>query len=253
METYVIIVLCVALTIIAIFYSRLRVKFESLSTKVIECNELNNKISQYEEAFVKVKDAAQSYLNLRQGMETVANENSTLDKLRRLRALLDEHHILQKKNEDEEGKNLSKTIFDKAEYLLESLQIIKLLQSRIAYFHGELYTSGLGEKSEMKIRTDFIDLAFMMMDVIDSIDNSNYIPKHQGINLLLLKEEITIEEASQMAQPVTDDDRVTSQWPRTLHKCLTKWAGTTRRPLIEQKTYLLNGYKFEFQKDYQHL
>ena len=226
-------------------YSRLRKRYNSLLYEAKE-----NVI-----AYSKVIGAAEQFINLRDGIDDVAKASSPSNKLKNLHQLMEDQHVWQKKYDNKEGQALLNDVFKDAEALLEDAEVllkakpvIKSLQSRIDHFMGELNVLGMGEEYETKIRTDLLGLSFMMMDVIESINNSNFIPSHQGINLQLLMEEITSEEASQMAQPVTDDERETSQWPRMLHKCLTKWAGTARQPLVEQKTLLLNGYKFEFLK-----
>ena len=262
---YIIIVfLILALAALTFLYWCQRLRIAALAPLASKNDELQTAIGNYEKAFTKVKGAAQSFIDMRDGMRKVAACSTALQKLEALHALLEqvllpkgaqegEQGTAEKKAAKDEGLKLLNMVFNEAETKLEiaedAMPIIKKLQNRIVNFQGELNMFGMGDVQEQKIRTDFLDLTFMMMDILDSINNSNYLPSHQGINLRLLTEETTEDQAYEEASAVTDDDRVTPQWARTMHHCLAEWAGTEQRPLIRQKPYLLNGYKFEFLKE----
>ena len=177
------------------------------------------------------------------------------ERLEALHNLLEKAKVWDKNITDNQGLTLLGKVLNEAESLTEDAEqfmpVVMLLQRKIQQFYGHLRIVDLDEVSERQIRTDFLALSMMMIDVMESISNPNYIEALQGINLKLLKEEITLEEATGLTSPVTFLDVETPVWAQKLFKSIEKWAGSKDEPLIENRPYLLNGLRFEFNNQKQ--
>ena len=211
---------------------------------------LREQLKENEIAFNKLNPIVERYVTLREGMDEVAAKPTVRERLEALHTLMEQAKVWDKKYTEEDGLTLLGQIFNEAEALTEEAQeampTIKLIQRKIQQFYGVLRIVDLDEATERQIRSNFLELAMMMMDVLESINNPNYIEALQGINIKLLKEQISIDEAVGMTSPVTYLDIETSPWAQKLLKSIGKWAGTIQQPLIEQRPYLLNGMRFEF-------
>lgn len=226
----------------------LRKEKEPEDNKIVQ--RLKEQLKGNEIAFNKLNPVVQRYLTLREGMGDVAAKSTVREKLEALHTLMEQTIVWDKKDTEIDGQSLLGQIFNEAEILTEEAQeampTIKLIQRKIQQFYGLLRLVDLDEATERQIRSDFLELSMMMMDILESINNPNYIEALQGINVKLLKELITKDEAIGMTSPVTYLDIETSPWAQKLFKSIGKWAGTIQQPLIEQRPYLLNGMRFEF-------
>lgn len=216
---------------------------------------LKVQLKENEESFKTLVPVVERFATLRDGMAVVAEKPTAKERLEALHELLEKAKVWDKNMTDNQGQTFLCTVLNKAESLTEDAEqffpVVMLLQRKIQQFYGNLRTLYLDEVSERKIRTDFLELSMMMIDVMESIRNPNYIEALQGINLKLLKEEITLNEATCLTSLVTSLDSETPGWAQNLFKSIEKWAGSKDEPLIENRPYLLNGFRFEFNNQKQ--
>lgn len=207
---------------------------------------LETQLKEYEKAFNKLNPTVERYIALRDGMKEVAEKTLAKDKLEVLQALMVKVKLWDKNLSNEDGKAFLANIFDVAKELSAGEETIHCMHKRIQQFYVLLRTVDLDETTERQIRSEFLELAMLMMDVLESINNPNYNEGTHGINVKLVKEEISLDEALTMTSPVTYLDIETSPWAQKLFKSIEKWAMSNQQPLIEQRHYLLNGLRFEF-------
>ena len=216
---------------------------------------LKAQLKENEKTFDKLIPVVERFATLRDGMAVVAEKPTAKERLEALHNLLEKAKVWDKNITDNQGLTLLGKVLNEAESLTEDAEqfmpVVMLLQRKIQQFYGHLRIVDLDEVSERQIRTDFLALSMMMIDVMESISNPNYIEALQGINLKLLKEEITLEEATGLTSPVTFLDVETPVWAQKLFKSIEKWAGSKDEPLIENRPYLLNGLRFEFNNQKQ--
>lgn len=209
-------------------------------------------LKENDKAFEKLNPIVEHSLILRDGMDDVAAKPTTKERLEALHALMEKAVVWGEKRPIEDGKKLLKTVFKDAEKVIdeaeEAMSVIRLLQQKIQQFYSLLRTVDLDEATECQIRTDFLALSMMMMDVLQSICSPFSNSEEQGVNVKLLKEQITLEDAVKKTNPVTFLDIETSPWAQKLFKSLEKWAGPSSHPLIERRPYLLRGLRMEFNK-----
>jgi len=208
--------------------------------------ELKEQLKANEKAFIKLNPIVERYVNLRDGMDDVVKKATVKERLEALHKLMEKAEVWDKKYNYQDGLTLLGKLFNEAEILTQAESRIKLIQRKIQQFYGQLRIIDLDEEAECQIRSDFLELSMMMMDVLESINNANYNEALQGLNVQLLEEQITHDEAVTLSAPITNLDIETSLWARKLFKSIEKWAGTPQKPLIEQRSYLLNGMRFEF-------
>lgn len=207
---------------------------------------LEAKLKDYEKAFNKLNPTVERFVALRDGMRDVAKKTLAKDKLEALQLLMVKIKLWDKNLSNEDGKKMLANIFDVAKELAAGEEAIHGVHKKILLFYGLLRTVDLDESSERQIRSDFLELAMLMMDVLESINNPNYNEGTHGINVKLVKEEISLDEAVTMTSPVTYLDIETSPWAQKLFKSIEKWAKNNQQPLIEHRHYILNGQRFEF-------
>lgn len=212
----------------------------------VKIQKLKDQLKEYETVFNKLNPIVERFVTLRDGMKNIAEKQSAQEKIESLHYLMETVKLWDKELSDKDGKELLNSIFDISEELTSAEDTIDCLHKQIQRFYGQLRIVDLDEFTERQIRSDFLELSMMMMDVLESINNPNYIEAHQGVNVKLLKEQISFNEAVSMTSPVTYLDIETSPWAQKLFKSIEKWAGTSQQPLIEQRPYLLNGMRFEF-------
>ena len=206
--------------------------------------DLKTQLKKNEEVFNKLSPVVEHFLILRNGISGLAKKATATERVKSLHLLMEQAKVWDKNLSDEEGKTLLNSLFDEVEQATNNIQ---LLQNKIQSLYGKLRIYDLDEDTECEIRSDYLQLSMMMMDALESVFNPNYRKKCQGINVQLLNDEITFEDAKAMADLVTYLDTETPKWAQRLHKSLEKWAGTHERPLIDRtRPYLLNGYQFEF-------
>lgn len=209
-------------------------------------NKLEAQLKDYEKAFNKLNPIVERFVVLRDGMRDVAEKPLAKDKLETLQALMGKVKLWDKNLSNEDGKMMLANIFDVAKELAIGEDTIHGVHKKIQQFYGLLRTVDLDEVTERQIRSEFLELAMLMMDVLESINNPNYNEGTHGINVKLVKEEISLDEAVAMTSPVTYLDIETSPWAQKLFKSIEKWAMNNQQPLIEQRHYILNGQRFEF-------
>lgn len=245
----IILVLCVGLILVLWKYMQLKKEMATLSADMDEIQKIKAHEKENDELFKKMNTAVSQFIELRKGMDDVANESTALKKLEGLHTKMEELHVWQKTHSDADGVRLLAKVFNDAEVMVgiaeQSLPVIKQLQNKITNFYEELRINFPDDDYERTVRTHFLELSVMMMDVVQSINNVNYTSDHQGINVKLLMEEITPEEAVNSAKPVTNLDMETSKWAQVFQKCISKWSGNDDNPLIDDKPFLLNGYRFK--------
>lgn len=207
---------------------------------------LKEKLKEYEKIFNKLNPVVERYVSLRDGIQGVVAIPRALDKLIALQELMVQAKLWDKKLTKEEGEKQLDHIFLDAKEFASAEETILCIHKKIDQFYGQLRIVDLDEATERKIRSDFLELAMLMMDVLESIKNPNYIEDHQGVNVRLLKEKISLDEAIAMTSPVTYLNIETSSWAQKLFKSIEKWAGSSLHPQIEQRPYMLNGLRFEF-------
>ena len=207
-------------------------------------HELRAQLRKNEEVFNKLSPVVEHFLILRNGMSGLVKKATATERVNCLHLLMEQAKVWDKNLSDEEGKALLNSLFVEVE---QATNIIQLLQKKIESLYSKLRIYDLDEDTECEIRSDYLQLSMMMMDTLESVFNPNFRKKCQGINVQLLNDEITIEDANAMANLVTYLDIETPKWAQRLHKSLEKWAGTHEQPLIDRtRQYLLNGYRFEF-------
>ena len=213
-------------------------------------SELEAQLKERDDAFKVLNPVVKRFIILLDGISDVAEKPTAKDRLEALHKLLETAKVWDKNLKESDGIIQLGKVLNEATSLTEKAEqfmpVIKLLQGKIQQFYGQLRIVELDESTKRQIRSDFLSLSMMMIDVLESIDNLNYIEEHQGINVRLLKAELTPEEALSMTSPVTYLDIETSLWAQKLYKSIEKWAGTKDEPLIEERPYLLNGMRFEF-------
>lgn len=212
----------------------------------VKVNKLEAQLKNYEKAFNKLNPIVERFVVLRDGMKDVAEKPLAKDKIEALQSLMGKVKLWDKSLSDEDGKAMLSNIFDVSKELATSEDTIHGVHKKIQQFYGLLRTVDLDEVTERQIRSDFLELAMLMMDVLESINNPNYNEGTHGINVKLAKEEISLDEAVAMTSPVTYLDIETSPWAQKLFKSIEKWAMNNQQPLIEQRHYILNGQRFEF-------
>lgn len=243
MELNLIIIIAV-LVICSIFLLYLYVASKRVVNKLKEeVNKLKEKVLRYENEeeeingwINNIKGTLTLFKELKKAVAELSDSDFNLDSLINL---MSNHLWLQSKSIDK-----LRLAFEKAKTLKDNADKIELLQRRINGFYGDLNEHLMGQNSETRIRTEYLELTLMMIDVIDSIDNPNFVDSLQGNNVKLLTKEITSDEAYEKATEATFDDRQTPQWARNLKKCLFEWSRNDGEYLIENKSYLLKGYKF---------
>ena len=212
----------------------------------VKVNKLEAQLKDYEKAFNKLNPIVERFVVLRDGMRDVAEKPLAKDKLEALQTLMGKVKLWDKNLSNEDGKMMLANIFDVSKELATSEATIHGVHKKIQQFYGLLRTVDLDEVTERQIRSDFLELAMLMMDVFESINNPNYNEGTHGINVKLVKEEISLDEAVAMTSPVTYLDVETSPWAQKLFKSIEKWAMSNKQLLIEQRHYILNGQRFEF-------
>lgn len=212
----------------------------------VKVNKLEAQLKNYEKAFNKLNPIVERFVILRDGMKDVAEKPLAKDKIEALQSLMGKVKLWDKSLSDEDGKAMLANIFDVSKELATSEATIHGVHKKIQQFYGLLRKVDLDEVTERQIRSDFLELAMLMMDVLESINNPNYNEGTHGINVKLVKEEISLDEAVAMTSPVTYLDIETSPWAQKLFKSIEKWAMNNQQPLIEQRHYILNGQRFEF-------
>jgi len=255
----VIIILIIALVWLAWQYRKVTRSEIKQKTKELKGGDkiakLKAQLKENEKTFDKLIPVVERFATLRDGMAVVAEKPTAKERLEALHNLLEKAKVWDKNITDNQGLTLLGKVLNEAESLTEDAEqfmpVVMLLQRKIQQFYGHLRIVDLDEVSERQIRTDFLALSMMMIDVMESISNPNYIEALQGINLKLLKEEITLEEATGLTSPVTFLDVETPVWAQKLFKSIEKWAGSKDEPLIENRPYLLNGLRFEFNNQKQ--
>lgn len=207
-------------------------------------HELEMQLKKNEEVFNKLNPVVESFLSLRNGMADMEQMQSPAEKIAHLHKLMEEARLWNNKLPDEVGMAQLDSFFKEIE---RATTIIQLLQLKVQSFYRDLRIYDLDEDAERKVRSDFLELSMMAMDAVDSVFNPNYSENRQGINVMLLKDEITIEAARSKAALVTYLDIETPKWAQRFHRSIEKWAGSKEQPLIERtRSYLLNGYRFVF-------
>lgn len=209
---------------------------------------LRKQLEENEKSFNKLIPIVERYVALRDGMIKIAEKLSSKEKLESLKALLIKAKLWDKTLLDEDGERLIEDIFRVADEFATAESTIKSVQKRIQQFYGLLRTIDLDEASERQIRSDFLELSMLMIDVLESINNPNYNEGTQGVNVKLLKGEISLDDAIAMTSPVTFLDIETSPWAQKLYKSIEKWAVNGQQEMVEPRHYLLNGQRFEFNR-----
>ena len=214
---------------------------------------LKAQLEEQEKIFEKLNPVVDRFLILRDGITNAAEKTTAKERLETLHNLLISAKVWSKNITEKQGLDDLGMVFDDAEKLTDDAErfmpIVKLLQGKIRKFYAQLRTIELDMEGERRIRTDYLTLSLMIVDALESIDNPNYIENHQGVNVKLLKGEIDVDEAVKNTSPITYLDIETSQWAQKLCRSLDKWANSSdKAPLIDDRPYFLNGYRFEFNK-----
>lgn len=240
----VMLLLVVALTWFVWQYLKLKPLSEPILSLEAENHALKEKLKKNEEVFNTLNPVVERFIALRKGMSEIDTRLTAAERIQALHNLLEKAKLWDKGLTYDDGKTQLNSFFDEIE---QALTIIQLLQQKIRVFYSDLRTYDLDEDAECKVRSDYLKLTTMMIDTLESVFNPNYSEDRQGINVKLLKEEITLDDAKAKAPPVTYLDIETPKWAQRFHKSIEKWAGTREQPLFDRSQfYLLNGYRFEF-------
>jgi hypothetical protein len=199
-------------------------------------------VANYKQAEQKMQIFVKMVLDLRNGLADAEKKNKPLEQLQSVQQLLKNAKMWPKSMGDEAGSEMIDNIFSNISRSLtrseQSMDTVRRLQKRIGAFYGSLNVGGaIDNAREQKIRTDLLCLCATIIDAVESIENGNFVEKHQGLNLKVLKEEMTLVAAASKATPVTMLDNETPKWAQTLHFALAKWLSD-----IDDQPLLLNGY-----------
>ncbi len=220
---------------------------ENTLTKVQDENE------KYKRAFPVLKEKIESHLKMIDNFIKLEGCFNSSKLLEQMHENLINNLIWPKDPKYAKGKDLLNGIFSKLKQEFSNVDKeftkLRLLQERIKMFYDQLEDKNAttDSKFERNIRTKFLELAMVAIDVIESIKNPNFIRSRQGLNLDYLCGYKTFEEILKESKSITTIDDETNLWAQRLQAALYVWSGDIMsNSLIENRPFILNGYKFDF-------
>ena len=202
----------------------------------------DDEIRRYRQQINTYKPAAAQYAHLKEGLSgAVGSSNPLLAIIR----LLKEQRIYPQGMTDEDSEALLERLTYKitdADLAFHNLELIKALQDRIQAFVDNLEAQEPeGNADVLRQRcSEFIALAMMTIDVVDSIDNPNASTDRQGLNVDLMTGKLSGEEVVERAREViTEVEDSSYKWARALQIAIRQGMD-----LDNEHLYLMQGWRF---------
>lgn len=236
------------------YYQECKKSKTSLPCEVEDENiRLKEKLQKALENTATLYDWAKEHKSLVAEMERVFQAPTSTEKINKLHEALANAHTWPRSLNEDQGMNHLEAMFNEMKIKLGKAEValerIKKLQEQIDKFYAVLYVDDeiIDNVRDLTVRSELLALSTMMIDVLQSVDNINYIEGHQGINLKILNSEMTESEAEMKAEEVTAKNSQTPRWAQVFQSSLS---GCIRDGVVvrhvDSRLFFLNGYKFRF-------